>query len=163
MTRLLRHYQGRAALQAPPATLELIPRVEYLLILAQVELHKACSPIVRLQQLLDTARRCKMLSLETDLHLALAEVAFVQGDEALLRHHFQEGCEMASLHGLRQALHELKMRRPELAVCIAQAPCPVSANGGPLLSQRELEVLRLIAKGIPISRLQISCLSPYIR
>ncbi len=147
MTRLLRHYQGPDALQAPPATLELIPRVEYLLILAQVELHKACSPIVRLQHLLETARHCRMLSLETDLHLALAEVAFAQGDEALARLHLQEGCEMASLHELRQALHELKMRRPELAGRVAETPCAVSSNAGGVLSQRELEVLRLIAKG----------------
>ncbi|UVM28375.1 LuxR C-terminal-related transcriptional regulator [Pseudomonas sp. B21-021] len=147
MTRLLRHYQGPGALQAPPATLELIPRIEYLLILAEVELHKAHCPIARLQQLLETARHCRMLSLETDLHLALAEVAFALGDELLARSHLQAGCEMASLHGLHQALHELKMRRPELIDGVAETPCAVSSSGGALLSQRELEVLRLIAKG----------------
>ena len=35
--RVLRHFRGPQAKQAPPATLELIPRLEYLLVLAEVK------------------------------------------------------------------------------------------------------------------------------
>ncbi len=38
LSRVLKHYRGPRARQAPPATLELIPRIEYLLILARVRL-----------------------------------------------------------------------------------------------------------------------------
>ena len=55
MARLLRHYQGADALQAPPATLELIPRVEYLLILA--EAGSARLATVAATGLLETAQR----------------------------------------------------------------------------------------------------------
>ncbi|WLH36590.1 LuxR C-terminal-related transcriptional regulator [Pseudomonas sp. FP2196] len=151
MTRLLRHYQGSAALQAPPATLELIPRVECLLVLAQVGLGAARNPIGRLQLLLEAAQRCRMLSLETDLHLALAEVAFFQGDQASALGYLHRGLELAIQHGLHQAQRELRMRRPDMAQLldnkVTEPSCAEALSGSGLLSQRELEVLRLIAKG----------------
>lgn len=150
MTRLLRHYQGSAALQAPPATLELIPRVEYLLVLAQVGSGTACDPMVDLGRLLETAQRCKMISLETDVRLALAEAAFSLGDHAGARQHLRQGLERVSQHGLHQSLHELKLRQPSLLGLlgkVVEAPGAETLTHSALLSQRELEVLCLIAKG----------------
>lgn len=151
MTRLLRHYQGADALQAPPATLELIPRVEYLLILAEVGSGSARDPMGRLQRLLETAQRCRMLILETDLHLAMAEVAFSEGDQASARACLQQGLALGRQYGLHQALRELQLRHPGLSQLLANTvsePATVEvASGSGLLSQRELEVLRLIARG----------------
>ncbi|WP_095119431.1 LuxR C-terminal-related transcriptional regulator [Pseudomonas sp. Irchel s3f10] len=151
MTRLLRHYQGPNALQAPPATLELIPRIEYLLILAQVGLRKAHNPLGRLQLLLEAAQQRKMLWLETDLHLVLAESAYIQGDLTSARRHLQKGLEMSSHHGLHQALNELKLRQPDLLSTFNNKVVESSGNkaisDSGLLSLRELEVLGLIAKG----------------
>ncbi|VVP31594.1 HTH-type transcriptional regulator MalT [Pseudomonas fluorescens] len=151
MTRLLRHYQGADALQAPPATLELIPRVEYLLILAEVGSGSARDPMGRLQHLLETAQRCRMLILETDLHLAMAEVAFAQGDQASARACLQQGLALGRQYGLHQALRELQLRHPGLSQILANTVSESAsvevASGSGLLSHRELEVLRLIAKG----------------
>ncbi|MFJ2480338.1 LuxR C-terminal-related transcriptional regulator [Pseudomonas sp. NPDC087598] len=151
MTRLLRHYQGSDALQAPPATLELIPRIEYLLIIAQVGLRTAHNPLGRLQRLLEAAHQRKMLSLETDLHLALAESAFIQGDQLMARRHLQQGIELTSHHCLHQALRELNLRQPGLLKALDKEPLELpganTLSGSGLLSLRELEVLGLIAKG----------------
>lgn len=42
--RVLRHFRGPQAKQAPPATLELVPRLEYLLVLAEVKLGVPINP-----------------------------------------------------------------------------------------------------------------------
>src|SRR3990167_7092944 len=57
LRRVLRHFRGPDAKQAPPATLELIPRLEYLLVLAEVKLGVAEQPIARLNALLETSRQ----------------------------------------------------------------------------------------------------------
>ncbi|WP_339538528.1 LuxR C-terminal-related transcriptional regulator [Pseudomonas sp. RA_15y_Pfl2_54] len=151
MARLLRHYQGAGALQAPPATIELIPRVEYLLILAQTGLRIANNPIIRLEQLLADAKQCRMVALETDLLLALAEVAFLQCDQAGAQHYLQQGLELVAHHGLHQALRELELRQPNVLQAlnnkIAEDAAAQTLSNYGVLSQRELEVLRLIAKG----------------
>ena len=46
LTRVLRHFRAYAR-QAPPATLELIPGLEYLLVLDQVYLEQAQTPLAR--------------------------------------------------------------------------------------------------------------------
>ncbi|MHC8370335.1 LuxR C-terminal-related transcriptional regulator [Pseudomonas sp. MDT1-85] len=150
MMRLLRHYQGADALQAPPATLELIPRVEYLLILAQVGMHTARDPMARLRRLLETAQSCRMVALETALQLALAEVALSESNPELVRSYLQRGLELVNQHGLQQALFESRLRQPALLQINengfgTQLSSQLHANR--LLSEREVEVLRLIAKG----------------
>ncbi|VEF08837.1 ATP-dependent transcription regulator LuxR [Pseudomonas fluorescens] len=151
MNRLLRHYQGPDAVQAPPATIELIPRVECLLMLAQAALCAACNAIARLNELLAAAAHCRMHVLETDLYLALAEVAYLQGDQDSARNYLQQGLQRVSQYRLYQALRELTLRRPGLLPALDDKMSPnhptPELSGSVLLSQRELEVLRLIAKG----------------
>ncbi|MFQ6348096.1 LuxR C-terminal-related transcriptional regulator [Pseudomonas sp. R11F] len=146
--RVLRHFRGPQARQAPPATLELVPRLEYLLVLAEVKLGCADHPIARLNALLETTRQRGMLCLETELHLVLGEVAWQLGDPALARHALQTGQDLAQRCQVQQALRELRLRSPGLLSELGlEAPVsPAGAADNPL-SQRELEVLQLIALG----------------
>ncbi|QHD08990.1 LuxR C-terminal-related transcriptional regulator [Pseudomonas sp. R76] len=146
--RVLRHFRGPCAKQAPPATLELIPRLEYLLVLAEVKLGCAEQPIERLKALLDTTRQRGMLCLETELQLVLGEVAWQLGDPALARSALQAGLELAGRCQVQQAIRELRLRSPgllsELGLEAQMSSTGVVENP---LSQRELEVLQLIALG----------------
>ncbi len=146
--RVLRHFRGPCAKQAPPATLELIPRLEYLLVLAEVKLGCAEQPIERLKALLDTTRQRGMLCLETELQLVLGEVAWQLGDPALARSALQTGLELAGRCQVQQAIRELRLRSPgllsELGLEAQTSSTGVAENP---LSQRELEVLQLIALG----------------
>ena len=146
--RVLRHFRGPQARQAPPATLELIPRLEYLLVLAEVKLGCAEQPVARLNALLETTQQRGMLCLETELHLVLGEVAWQLGDPTLARRALQAGLELAGRCQVQQAIRELRLRAPgllsELGLETPASPGGVAENP---LSQRELEVLQLIALG----------------
>lgn len=146
--RVLRHFRGPNAKQAPPATLELIPRLEYLLVLAEVKLGGADQPVARLNALLETTRQRGMLCLETELQLVLGEVAWQLGDGALARRSLQAGLELAARCQVQQAIRELRLRSPGLLSELGLEPqaSATSATDNPL-SQRELEVLQLIALG----------------
>ncbi|AFJ57714.1 transcriptional regulator, LuxR family [Pseudomonas fluorescens A506] len=146
--RVLRHFRGPSAKQAPPATLELIPRLEYLLVLAEVRLGCAEQPIARLNALLETSRQRGMLCLETELHLVLGEVTWQLGDPALARRALQAGLALAARCQVQQAIRELRLRAPGLLSELGLEPqvTPAGAPQNPL-SQRELEVLQLIALG----------------
>lgn len=152
LSRVLRHYRGPYARQAPPATLELIPRVEYLLVLAEVYLQQAQDPVAQLGVLLEAAQRRGMLGLEAELQLALAEVAWLCADAVLASKSLEAGLALVNRCNLQQALHELRLRQPNLLADLNHGqgtrepqPClPLSDNP---LSQRELEVLKLIALG----------------
>ncbi|MFL1417786.1 LuxR C-terminal-related transcriptional regulator [Pseudomonas fildesensis] len=146
--RVLRHFRGPGAKQAPPATLELIPRLEYLLVLAEVKLDCADQPLARLNALLETTRQRGMLCLETELLLVLGEVAWQLGDQALARRTLQTGLELAGRCQVQQAIRELRLRSPGLLSALGLEPqaSPTGAVENPL-SQRELEVLQLIALG----------------
>jgi len=146
--RVLRHFRGPQAKQAPPATLELIPRLEYLLVLAEVKLGCADQPVARLKALLHATHQRGMLCLETELHLVLGEVAWQVGDPALARRSLQAGLALAARCQVQQAIRELRLRSPGLLSELGMEP-QASAPGvveSPL-SQRELEVLQLIALG----------------
>jgi LuxR family maltose regulon positive regulatory protein len=146
--RVLRHFRGPQAKQAPPATLELIPRLEYLLVLAEVKLGCCDQPVARLTALLDTTHRRGMLCLETELHLVLGEVAWQVGDPVLARRSLQTGLELAARCQVQQAIRELRLRSPGLLSELGMEP--QASTPGALenpLSHRELEVLQLIALG----------------
>ncbi|USW00260.1 LuxR C-terminal-related transcriptional regulator [Pseudomonas pergaminensis] len=146
--RVLRHFRGPQAKQAPPATLELIPRLEYLLVLAEVKLGCADQAVARLTALLETTHKRGMLCLETELHLVLGEVAWQVGDPALARRSLQTGLELAARCQVQQAIRELRLRSPGLLSELGmepQASTPGTVENP--LSQRELEVLQLIALG----------------
>lgn len=146
--RVLRHFRGPQAKQAPPATLELVPRLEYLLVLAEVRLGGADQPVARLTALLETAHQRGMLCLETELRLVLGEVAWQVGDCALARRSLQTGLELAARCQVQQAIRELRLRSPGLLSELGMEPqAPVSGAVESPLSQRELEVLQLIALG----------------
>lgn len=146
--RVLRHFRGPHARQAPPATLELIPRLEYLLVLAEVKLGCAEQPIARLNALLDATRQRGMLCLETELLLVLGEVAWQLGDSAQARTALRAGLVLAGRCQVQQAIRELRLRSPGLLSELGLEPqaSPAGAVDNPL-SQRELEVLQLIALG----------------
>ena len=146
--RVLRHFHGPTTKQAPPATLELIPRLEYLLVLAEVKAGCAEHPVARLTALLEATHQRGMLCLETELHLVLGEVAWQVGDPALARRSLQTGLELAARCQVQQAIRELRLRSPGLLSELGmepQASTPGAVENP--LSQRELEVLQLIALG----------------
>ena len=148
MRRVLRHFRGPQAKQAPPATLELIPRLEYLLVLAEVKLGCAEQPVARLTALLEATHQRGMLCLETELHLVLGEVAWQLGDSTLARRALQTGLDLAARCQVQQAVRELRLRSPGLLSELGmepQASTPGTVENP--LSQRELEVLQLIAVG----------------
>ncbi|KAA0946995.1 MULTISPECIES: LuxR C-terminal-related transcriptional regulator [unclassified Pseudomonas] len=148
VSRVLRHYRGPKAKQAPPATLELIPRLEYLQVLAEVKLRRADEPLARLNALLDTARQRGMLCLEAELHLVLGEVAWQVGDRPLAVRSLQAGLELAGRCRVQQAIRELRLRQPGLLSELGLEPQEMlTAAGENPLSHRELEVLQLIALG----------------
>lgn len=146
--RVLRHFRGPQAKQAPPATLELIPRLEYLLVLAEVKLGCAEQPVARMTALLEAAHQRGMLCLETELHLVLGEVAWQVGDPGQARRSLQTGLELAARCQVQQAIRELRLRSPGLLSELGMEPqAAVSGTVENPLSQRELEVLQLIALG----------------
>lgn len=148
LTRVLHHYRGPHARQAPPATLELIPRIEYQLVLAQTRLLQAQKPLDRLTALLDHAQRHGMLALEAELHLAMCEVADLTDEPTLARSALDAGLELVSRCNIQQALRELQLRRPGLLDRLqGELPVDTAAVDAGMLSARELEVLSQIALG----------------
>lgn len=151
LTRVLRHYHGPCARQAPPATLELIPGLEYLLVLAEVYLQRAITPLARLEGQLQWARQRGMARLQAQLHLALAEVAWLTDDVAMARQSMQEGLAVVERCNLQQTLRELQLRQPRLPEAIGRVEsgsCPEPMGSvRNRLSQREIEVLKLVAQG----------------
>jgi ATP/maltotriose-dependent transcriptional regulator MalT len=150
LTRVLRHYRGPNARQAPPATLELIARIEYLLVLADTQLHVAIEPLAQLHGALVVAHERGMLNLETELQLMIAQVAWLTGDSAQAQSAMQRGQALAERGHLQFALRELSLRQPDLYSCAGRVDPGEKAEAviaeGPL-SRRELEVLTLIAQG----------------
>jgi len=151
LSRVLRHYRGPHARQAPPATVMLIARLEYLLVLAQVYLHQATNPLNQLTQVLESSQRSATLALEVELLLAGAEVAWLNGDSVGAKESLRRGLNLVERCGLRQALGELQLRQPDLLLSLGGAETFIEnathvSEVNPL-SQREVEVLKLIALG----------------
>jgi ATP/maltotriose-dependent transcriptional regulator MalT len=148
LTRVLRHYRGPHARQAPPATFQLIARIEYQLVLAQTYLQRPQQPLERLRALIDHAQRHGMLALETELQLAICEVADLTGEPVLARAALAQGLALVERCNGQQALRELCLRQPDLLGRLrAEVPVASVAPDASLLSSRELEVLGLIAQG----------------
>lgn len=150
LSRVLRHYRSPNARQAPPATLELIARIEYLLVLAEVYLHRCQDPVLRLNRLLEDARRTGSMNLETELLFAQAEVSWLIGDEPGARECWREAQERVDRCHLQQARRDICSRLPEQFKRLVNHEEHLSAahcNADHPLSQRELEVLELIARG----------------
>lgn len=148
--RLLRHYRGPHARQAPPATLELIARIEYLLACACMKLSPAENGLAQVQQLLKQAQAKGMLNMETELQLAIAQLAESSGDHVLAQRAFQRAQLLVERCHLHQALREWQLRRDTniASQVMADGNSPFTEEMHELaLSRRELEVLRLIAQG----------------
>ena len=147
LTRVLRHYRGPHSRQAPPATVMLIVRVEYLQVLAQTRLQEAQQPLERLNTLLDHAQQHAMLALETELQLAICEVADLIGETELAKSALRAGLELVGRAQQQQALHELRLRQPTLLSRYGVDDESATTIDASPLSGRELEVLGLIAQG----------------
>ena len=148
LTRVLRHYRGAHARQAPPATLQLIARIEYQLVLAETHLQLAQRPLDRLKALLEHAQQHAMQALETELQLAICEVADLTGEPDMAHSALEAGLALVKRCQGQQALRDLDLRQPNL-ICRLQGEETVTALAvdASLLSSRELEVLGLIAQG----------------
>jgi len=148
LTRVLRHYRGPRARHAPPATLQLIARIEYQLVLAQMHLQQTQKPLDRLQALLDHAQRHAMLALETELHLVISEVADLTAEPRLAKAALEAGLALVERCNGQQALRELGLRQPNLLSRLRgeESVTAMLADVSPL-STREIEVLGLIAQG----------------
>ncbi|MHC8355764.1 helix-turn-helix transcriptional regulator [Pseudomonas sp. LB3P81] len=148
LIRVLRHYRGPHARQAPPATLELIARIEYQLVLAETYLQQTQKPLDRLRHLLDHAQQHAMLALETELQLAISEVADLTGEPGLARTALAAGLALVDRCNAQQALRDLRLRQPGL-LCRLRGDASVAgmATDASRLSIRELEVVTLIAQG----------------
>ncbi|OOG12345.1 LuxR C-terminal-related transcriptional regulator [Pseudomonas sp. C9] len=151
LTRVLRHYRGPQARQAPPSTLMLIARIDYLLLLAKVDLGQAIDPLIHLAQAIEQSQRCALPVLEIELMFAIAQVEWLNADTAAAQESLRKGQDLSERHGLRQALHELQLRKPDLflALEVARDGPQAFTQVGEVnpLSQREVEVLKLIAQG----------------
>ena len=155
LTRVLRHFHGAQARQAPPATLELIPRLRYLRVLAEVQLKQASQPLAQLQTLLQEARQSAMLGLEVELLLIIAQVTWLLERPLEARQALQEARQLAERCHLQQPLNALQRQVPGLFAAVQPVPASNQAcRGDNPLSQREMEVLQLIAQGN--SNLQIA-------
>lgn len=146
LSRLLKHYRGPQARQAPPATLELIPRIEYLLILAQIRLGQAQQPLKQLQHLLDHAHARRMLSLEAELLLASAEAASLLNQPEIARQFANEGLALSVSCQLTLLIRQFEKRCPTL-VGDRKNELDVGLSQEHSLSLRESQVLKLIASG----------------
>ncbi|WP_448723031.1 LuxR C-terminal-related transcriptional regulator [Pseudomonas farris] len=151
LSRVLKHYRGPRARQAPPATLELIPRIEYLLILARVRLAPQMSDATaQLEFLMTHAQARGMWALATELQLAVAEALWLAGRTEQSIGMLQEGvCSVERYQG-QQVLKELRQRQGALFEARSSAlPDELILRSGETgaLSQRERQVLELIALG----------------
>ncbi|AOE87298.1 LuxR family transcriptional regulator [Pseudomonas sp. TCU-HL1] len=148
LLRVLKHFRGEHAVQAPPATLDLIPRIEWHLALAELYEGEVFNARQRLLGQLHRAREAGMPALEVEIHVALAECAYLTGELDKAAAQLRDGLTLASQINLQQPLRELQLRQPHMLRALGMeeeddaAECAV----GPL-SQRELEVLGLIALG----------------
>jgi ATP/maltotriose-dependent transcriptional regulator MalT len=148
--RLLRHYRGPSALQAPPATFELIIRIEYLLACAHTQLNPDENCLPTIERLLSQAQARGMLTAETELLLAFAQLAESNGDTEAAQQAFQRAAMLVERCQLQHAMREWELRRGSLGTVSAkQFPARQCDNldlaSG--LSRREREVLMLIAQG----------------
>jgi ATP/maltotriose-dependent transcriptional regulator MalT len=92
-----------------------------------------------------------MSALQAQLHLALAEVAWLTDNSTAARQSMHEGLALVDRCHLQQALRDLQLRQPRLPQAIGRAePGHYSEVAGAIqnpLSQREIEVLTLVAQG----------------
>ena len=147
LLRVLRHFRGEHAVQAPPATLDLIPRIEWQLALAELYEGEVFNARQRLLGQLQKAREKGLQALEVEVHLALAETEYLSGEADTAAAVLRNALALASQLNLQQPVRELRLRQPEmlreLGVEEGEA---LEEESGPL-SPRELEVLGLIAQG----------------
>jgi LuxR family maltose regulon positive regulatory protein len=153
LSRVLKHYRGPQARQAPPATFELIPRIEYLLIIARFRTEPDTGEAAaQLESLMKLAQTQGMWMLATELQLALAEVLWLEGQTTKAIDVLQEGLRNVARYQAHQVLNELRQRQPLLFVDeqasleSCHQPCG-RADTAETLSQRELQVLKLVALG----------------
>jgi ATP/maltotriose-dependent transcriptional regulator MalT len=145
LSRVLRHFRGAQARQAPPATFALIARLEYLLVTAQAQLRPSMMDIAYVQHALEDAQQRGMVHHEAELQLVLAHLAWIKGDTTSAQRALELGQRLIERNQLHQTLLEFQLRCGD-APLIAKT-LPSLSVGETILSRRELEVLCLIAQG----------------
>jgi ATP/maltotriose-dependent transcriptional regulator MalT len=92
-----------------------------------------------------------MSRLQAQLHLVLAEAAWLTGDAVTARQSLQKGLALVERCNFQQTLRDLRLRQPRLPEaigCTVSGSCPgPTASAQNRLSQREIEVLKLVAQG----------------
>jgi ATP/maltotriose-dependent transcriptional regulator MalT len=158
LSRVLRHFRGDQARQAPPATLELIARIEYLLLIAQMHQRVSDSDYAVLLSQLHKAQRSGSVLLEVELFFALAEAASLLSRVLVSQQHQRQALELVDKYNLQQSRREFELRQAESflsgAIKVAKNNSHLSGPERGSLSQRELQVLQMIALGD--SNLQIA-------
>lgn len=158
LSRVLRHFRGTQARHAPPATLELIARLEYLLIIAHMHQRVSDSGYAELLSQLHKAQQSGSLLLEVELHFALAEVTSFSSKTLVSQEHQLQALALVDKYNLQQSRREFELRQPELlfneVVEGVENNSQLLALQRSSLSQRELQVLQMIALGD--SNLQIA-------
>jgi ATP/maltotriose-dependent transcriptional regulator MalT len=151
LSRVLRHYQPPNALQAPPATIQLIARIQYLLILATASLQRGSDLPEQLQMLLDKARKCGAQTLEAELHFALAEVALLHSESLRVVEHVECALKIVRRSEAQLLIRQVTLRSPNIFdrtnVLEEKQQVVAESEAESSLSQRELQVLVLIAAG----------------
>lgn len=145
LSRVLRHFRGAQARQAPPATFALIARLDYLLVTAQAQLRPLMIDIAYVQHALEDAQQRGMVHHEAELHLVMAHLAWIKGDTTSAQRALELGQRLIERNQLHQTLLEFQLRCID-APLIAKT-LPSHTVGETILSRREVEVLRLIAQG----------------
>ncbi|MNO69954.1 Transcriptional regulatory protein LiaR [compost metagenome] len=119
--------------------------------MAEVYLGRAQAPLERLEAQLQRVSQRGMVALQAQLHLAVAEVAWLKGDPDAARQSLAQGLALVERCNLQQALCDLQLRQPLLpqAIGLTGLGDDHQAPGAPQnrLSQREIQVLRLVAQG----------------
>lgn len=146
LSRVLKHFHGPFARQAPPASLELVPRIEYLLILAEIHLQQAHQPLEQLQVLLDQARARQMVSLETELLLATAAAAYLLNERDTAWSLLNRGKALATACELPWLIMQFEKSCPQMMLDAGNELAEKNEQESSL-SFRESQVLELVASG----------------
>lgn len=149
LLQVLRPFRRNDGRQAPPATVDLIFRLELQLAIAEHYDGERYIARQRLQGLQQQAQVLGSPVLKTEVSLAMAEFEFVEGGAKHCAALLQQGLGQVERTGLRLPLREMQMRQPGMLLEF-ELPVPKPARheiACRLLSLRELEVLGLVAQG----------------
>lgn len=149
LLQALRPFRGGDGRQTPPATIDLVFRLELQLAIAEHYDGERFIARQRLQGLQQQAQAQRSPVLRSEVALALAELEYVEGGAKRCAALLQQGLSKVERTGLLLPLREMQIRQPGMLPTF-QPPVPSPVRHEPacrLLSLRELQVLGLVAQG----------------